>query len=208
MLKLYFCRLPDEEISLPEDLLSGYRRGKLARLKNPVLRKRALCSELLLRYALRDRGFELSGPLALAVGDYGKPYLTDHSCCFSLSDSGSALLCALSDREIGADLQQLTPVNVPLMRRFYTEDEQKYVLFSADRDAAFTEIWTKKESYCKASGKGLSLPLASFSVMDGRIADRILCGRVGEYTVSAYMAQGELPETLPLEQIESSALLV
>ena len=207
MLKLYFCLLPTGEIIFPEALLSDYRREKLARQKNPVLRKRSLCSERLLRYALRDQGFTLPGPLAIAAGDYGKPYLIDDSCRFSLSDSGSALLCALSDREIGADIQRLTPVNAALMRRFYTEAEQAYVLSSADRDAAYTEIWTKKESYCKASGKGLLLSLTSFSVTDKPIADRLLFGKRGEYLISVYMAEGELPETLPLEQIESSALL-
>jgi 4'-phosphopantetheinyl transferase len=48
--------------------------------------------------------------------------------------------------------------------RFFTSEEQSYISASPDANIAFYEIWTKKEAYIKYIGKGLAVPLNSFSV--------------------------------------------
>ena len=170
MLKAYFCRLSAETPTVPEELLSSYRKEKLAAQNAPLLRRQSLFSELLLRYALRDCGYSSELPLEITVGEYGKPRLRDGEYCFSISHSAEMLLCALSDREIGADVQLRSKAKRELMERFFTAEELNYVLASEDADDALTEIWTKKESFCKLSGKGLALPLPSFSVLDAQIS--------------------------------------
>ena len=185
MLKVYYCLLGEEASDIPHGLLSAYREEKLAVQKAPLVRRQSLFSELLLRFALKDNGLASDSPLEITVGEYGKPRLRGGGLCFNLSHSGDALLCALSDREIGADVQRKTLVKLPLMRRFFAEDEQSYVLSAADADEAFTEIWTKKESRCKLSGKGLSLPLRSFSVLDVEISPLLWHRREGEYHIAA-----------------------
>lgn len=205
MLRVFLCFTGEELPAAPEDRLSSYRKEQLAHLRNPTLRRQSLCAELLLVYALRESGFEPTLPLTIATGEHGKPYLTDGTCRFSLSHSGEALFCALCDAEIGADVEQRREANEALMRRFFRSDERDRVLRAPDRDDAFTEIWTMKESYCKFSGEGLGLALDSFSVLDGSIAPGFRHWKVGEFHLALY-AEGPLPEKSELHIVDKAAL--
>ncbi len=181
MLKLYYCRLPDRTPAVPMELLSAYRQEKLEKQKNEQARLRSLTAELLLRYALNDCGFSVDGPLDIGVSEQVKPFLRDGRCFFSLSHSADMVLCALCDREIGADIQIASKANDTLIRRFFAEDERDFICSAQDPDAAFSEIWTEKESYCKMDGRGLALPLGSFSVFDPRIEALLWHTTAGEY---------------------------
>ena len=196
MLRVYFCLAEGDAPAFPDGLLSAYRKEKLALQKNPSVRSRSLFSELLLRYALRDCGFAPDAPLEITVGEYGKPRLTGGELCFNLSHSADALLCAVSDRRLGADVQRIGAAPDVLMERFFAEEERAYVLSSETADEAFTEIWTKKESWCKLSGKGLALPLPSFSVLDAQIAPLLWHRRAGDYHLCV------CGEAVPAGQIE------
>ena len=206
MLRVYFCRPDGDAPELPEELLSAYRREKLAALKAQGARSESVFSELLLRFALADSGFCVRKPLEIKAGEHGKPFLSGEECFFSISHSGGAVLCALSDREIGADLQLSSRAKPPLMERFFTADERAYVLSAEDADAAFTEIWAKKEGWCKLSGLGLALGLQSFSVLDESIAPLTRHRRAGEYHISVC---GEAARDGEIEwiEVEEDALL-
>ena len=196
MLKLYYSKITEEPVSISESILSPYRREKISKQTNARVREQSVCSELLLRYALNDSGFSVEGPLDLTTGEYGKPFLKSGECFFSLSHSGEVVFCALSDKEIGADVQKRSAENPPLIKRYYSEDEQAYVAQAADRDEAFTEIWTMKESCCKLDGRGLALPLDSFSVFDGQFRSLIWHAVIGDYhfALCSEAINDDLPE--------------
>ncbi|MBE6679177.1 MAG: 4'-phosphopantetheinyl transferase superfamily protein [Ruminococcaceae bacterium] len=86
-------------------------------------------------------------------GESGKPYFADLPIKFSASHSGGRVILAVSDREIGADIQKVNPRSVRVAKRFFTERECEYVGDNCER---FFEIWTKKEAYAKWHGKGLA----------------------------------------------------
>ena len=181
MLKLYYCRLSDSAPDVPSELLSAYRREKIEKQTNERVRLRSLISELLLRHAMRDGGFAVDGPLNIVVSEQGKPFLRDGGCFFSLSHSADAALCALGDRNVGADIQIASKANEALIGRFFSEEERAFVRGAEDPDRAFSEVWAKKESFCKMDGRGLALPLGSFSVFDPRIAALLWHTTAGEY---------------------------
>lgn len=144
--------------------LSLYRREKLARTTNPETYAESLGAELLLRAALRDLGLPVTGPLEIACGEGGKPALAGGPA-FSLSHSGGRVLCALSDRPVGADVQQLRPYNPALARRFFTAEEGTWLEAQRERDLAFTLLWSLKESYVKLLSGGIAgVHLDSFTV--------------------------------------------
>lgn len=145
--------------------LSAYRRGRLSRLGPEDKRRQSLGAELLLNRAARlyEPGIEL--PLDIICGENGKPGLAGGGFCFSLSHSGGYAAAAVADCELGLDIQMLSHADRKLMERVFTPDEREYVYSAKDADAAFTELWCKKESYVKALGTGLGAGLASFSVM-------------------------------------------
>jgi len=102
-----------------------------------------------------------------ATGKHGKPRLdipgTDQSPHFNLTHSGGFVALAISDDEVGIDIENLRPVSTAerLAQRFFSPEERKHV-FELDgeaRDRAFLRIWTQKEAYLKATGLGVGMPL-------------------------------------------------
>lgn len=97
----------------------------------------------------------------------GKPFFEGTPAYISLSHSNGLCLAAISDSNIGVDIEKLSEDNERLFRiakRYFTPDEAKYV--SACPERRFFEIWCKKESYIKYTGEGLSRSLSSFCVFD------------------------------------------
>ena len=143
------------------------RREKLAAYRNEGARRLSLAASLLLVRALQDKGLHVD---KIALSEYGKPYLPQlPDFHFSLSHSGAAALCAVSPKEIGCDIEEPRRCDEKIARRFFHPAEQEW-LFSrpADEQAeAFLRLWTCKESFIKAIGLGLSLPLDSFTVIPG-----------------------------------------
>ena len=90
----------------------------------------------------------------------GRPYIRDAGFDFNLSHSGRFLLCAVSDRRVGADVQVHGPVRESVLRRCYGEEERTAFAASADPVRTFYDIWTQKEAYAKYDGAGLRLLLS------------------------------------------------
>ena len=171
MTKLYFART--EALEDPGRFarllagLSGARREKAERVRGEGAKRLSLGAGLLLERALAAEG--------LSAGDYaltelGKPYIPSlPGFHFSLSHSGSAVLCAVSDRPLGCDLERPRRFDPALVRRFFHPEEAEY-LFSLPEQArpeAFFRFWTLKESYMKARGLGFALPMNEFAVSPG-----------------------------------------
>lgn len=83
---------------------------------------------------------------------------------FNLSHAGDYAAAVFDEGEVGIDVEQVRRVNVNVMRRQFTAEENAYLLSEPD---AFLRLWTRKESYCKAVGEGLHLPLL-----------RLMCWRI------------------------------
>ena len=108
----------------------------------------------------------------MQYGKYGKPYLKD--VYFNLSHSGNYAICALSEREIGCDIQKIKPINRRLLQKCYSLSEQRYVLQpnnEKEQEERYISIWTLKESYLKKRGLGLTKKLddISFDIKDEKI---------------------------------------
>ncbi len=109
---------------------------------------------------------------SLCHRDSGKPYFYGESQAFvSISHSEGLCLAAISDSEIGADIEYMKQGDEQLLRlakRYFTSEEIKYVEKKPYQN--FYQIWCRKESYIKYTCEGLSRPLGSFSVLDSKKA--------------------------------------
>jgi 4'-phosphopantetheinyl transferase len=103
----------------------------------------------------------------------GKPQLaTDQNPCdlqFNVSHSGGVALIAVgSERRLGIDIEIIrNDVDIgALAERFFSVSERTGLRALPDdlRVAGFYACWTRKEAFLKATGDGLSFPLADFSV--------------------------------------------
>ena len=129
---------------------------------------------MLALYALRQNFGEVCPELynsprgdILRYAESGKPYVGVGSGMFvSISHSHGLCAVAVSDSEIGIDIEYIDP-NRPyerlkrLAKRFFATDELEYA--AADLTERFFEVWCAKESYVKYTGDGLS-GLGSFSI--------------------------------------------
>jgi len=100
-----------------------------------------LCAYALLRRALHDRyGWEKLPEISR--GAHGKPHFAAYpDVCFSLSHSHGAVLLAVHDHSIGADIERLRPVSEQMRARFQASD-----------DVSFWQLWVQRESRCKRRG--------------------------------------------------------
>lgn len=169
--------------------LPAGRRKRLERYQRREDRLRGLGAGLLLEYGLREQGFSLlektPGKRMVCVenGAYGKPYLKEaENCFFNLSHAGDYAAAVFAAYEVGIDIERIRRAKDAVARRFFTAEEYAYLeglepaasdvngAAGTLKDCAFTRMWTRKESYIKAVGEGMHLPLAGFSVLEDRIS--------------------------------------
>ena len=117
-------------------------------------------------YKSEDMVFAVSGK-KLFHDEKGAPYLDEG--CISVTDTKNYWACALSDVPIGIDMEELSrPVSSGICKKLHpAEREYLAPLQEGSREwkEEFLSIWTKKESYIKLMGKGLSFGLNKFCVL-------------------------------------------
>ena len=146
------------------------RRAKVMRFHFEKDRCLCLGAGLLLEHALLQAG---ASDLSLHCLANGKPVLANEpNIHFNLSHSGTMAVCALSDHPVGVDVEILQKAEPGVMNMCFRHDEQEWIRRSDYPDHAFTRLWTRKESYLKLSGEGLSRPLDSFCVLPGKGAPK------------------------------------
>jgi 4'-phosphopantetheinyl transferase len=109
------------------------------------------------------------GQLGFSVNKYGKPALNNHHLEFNLSHSGDFALVALTrECKVGVDVERIRQgiSSQVIARKYFSKSEvaELQMLSLEEREVAFFTCWTRKESYIKGQGLGLSLPLESFDV--------------------------------------------
>ncbi len=146
--------------------ISEERREKVKKYVRPLDQKRCILGEVLLRYILKLHYRMDSSDISFQYNKYGKPMLSKHmGIHFNISHSDEWILCGVSDAPIGIDVEGGMKDVLPIAKRFFTEDENKYInsKLLCNQYDAFYKIWTLKESYIKCVGKGLLISLDSFS---------------------------------------------
>lgn len=158
MYKLYlfenFDSITESFLKRCIDILPSERRQKALRYRFNIDRKMSVISYLLLLYALREN-YGITNP-KISYGRYGKPYLTEYpDIYFNISHCPKGCICAVSDRKIGVDIQDIRPFSWDIAKRVCCENELKMLECTDDRARLFTKIWTMKESYGKMTGIGI-----------------------------------------------------
>ncbi len=73
-----------------------------------------------------------------------------------------------SDMPVGCDIEKMEKAPLEIADRFFYGSEKAYILNHRDKDFAFWQMWTLKESYMKMTGEGMSLSLDKFCVTVGK----------------------------------------
>lgn len=141
------------------------QRYKFAKDQHSALITRGFVRTLLSRYypcAPQDWRFE--------KGEKDKPEIIDKpdELRFNLSHTDGLIVCALARKhDVGVDVEDISRNSdvLNIADRYFSEHEVKelFSLPEAEQRSRFFDYWTLKESYIKACGLGLAIPLGDFS---------------------------------------------
>lgn len=163
--------------------LTPERQEKIKKLRSAgVARKRIEIGYFLQQVLSR----ELKVPMdciAYSYGENGKPALDFKTLgrnlqkkglplertglYFNMSHSGKYVVIAVSDVDVGIDVEHKAKNYRQVAKRFFCEEEYRSICAcpdEAEQKQCFLEIWTKKEAYIKLTGLGMQTPLNEFNV--------------------------------------------
>ena len=160
-------------------LLSNVSNSKRTKIKKFIRQKdseRVLVADILARYQICCRTGLMNKEIRFNNNKYGKPYLEKvKNIHFNISHSDKWVVCVTADKPVGIDIEKIKEIDFGIAKRFFSKIEYKELEKRSGKDKLhfFYDLWTLKESYIKAVGKGLSIPLNSFSVRVNRFGATI-----------------------------------
>lgn len=165
--------LDDNRLQALDGVLSPDERERAGRFVASFHGRRYVAARGVLRTILSRYAGAGPAEIWFSYGPHGKPFLAAaagrNEIRFNVSHAADrALIAVTQGREIGVDIESIArrPFDAEVVRRFFSPREE-LVIRSApetERTALFVTFWARKEACIKASGFGLSFPLASFDV--------------------------------------------
>jgi 4'-phosphopantetheinyl transferase len=166
-------------------LLAPEKRQRVERMTASAPLLQTLYGELLARLAIARRLCCPLRSIRLDCAANGKPFLAGGGLHFNVAHSRDRVVCAISAKEIGVDIEVIRPIEMEVARRFFSAEEYAALssLPETERPGKFFQLWTLKESYLKAVGTGLRKPLSSFTL---KIRDETIAIHSGDKIARAY----------------------
>lgn len=144
----------DVEAALP--LLSEQRREQALKFRHELGRKTCAAAYMLLCEGLQKEYGITERPL-FEYGEHGKPFIVGHpDIHFNISHCREAVLCVVSDRPVGADIESIREYKDSLARYTMNDAEIARIEHSDRPEVAFIRLWTMKEARLKLSGRGIT----------------------------------------------------
>ncbi|MDE6593844.1 MAG: 4'-phosphopantetheinyl transferase superfamily protein [Oscillospiraceae bacterium] len=128
--------------------------------------------ELLFESVKKEKGIVLSFA-DVAKDEYGKPFFPEYPhIFFSITHCRGLACCIIDGSECGIDAEMICSPRDKVAKRVFSDSE--FAEFEKrqgrEREIFFTSIWTLKEAYSKAVGRGLAvIKNVSFYGNGGRI---------------------------------------
>lgn len=193
----------DNILTMQEHLLiylPSNKRDKIKKYHHPEDYFRSLVADLLSRLVL----CKLIGitntefTLKLTTNANGKPYLQAAPCHYNLSHSGEWVVLIVDEMPVGIDIEQIRSIDMEIAKRFFSSAEYDKIsaMPSNQQLAFFYSMWTLKEAIIKADGRGLSIPLDSFSILIEN--DRIHLDRGSSSIQPSFLRQYDIDSTYSL----------
>jgi phosphopantetheinyl transferase len=114
----------------------------------------------------------------IATTKLGKPYFIESDLHFSITHTDHHVFCALSERPIGIDAEEITRALKPaLAEKLLSPEEKAQFDAAADQQKALLTFWVLKEAEAKRTGKGIGLHPrhTDFALPDARVFETDGC---------------------------------
>jgi 4'-phosphopantetheinyl transferase len=168
-LKIYWLMIPLDfklqDLSHQLNLLDSEEFQVYKRYKVDFKKIEFLLGRLLLKNAIGETTLADPQSVRFIKNEYGKLFLADLSGVdgadlqFNLTHSERMIACVISSRTVGIDAECTVMNNLNLAPQILSLSEAIYLdsIPSATRLYEFYRIWTQKEAYVKAVGKGFTI---------------------------------------------------
>ncbi|MEZ8318052.1 4'-phosphopantetheinyl transferase family protein [Vibrio splendidus] len=190
---LWLCSLshlndqPDN-VSQLKKRLTADEIAKVERYRMPLSQIQALYVRNYLRKVLSSYSDLMPEAWRFEYGEKGKPRLIEKQQIetglnFNISHSKEHLLIAVCQREgkqvqLGVDIEHArSSTNIDSIMKHYFSDKELADLLELSKEEQrerFFDLWALKESYIKATGKGLATSLRSFSFEFSNLTEQTL----------------------------------
>lgn len=157
---------PRYDALISEDERARQGRFRFARDRRRYLVTRAMARTVLSRYAaVRPQDWTFS------TGPHGRPAISAAQALppleFNISHSADVVMLGItSNRALGIDVENVEAreADIDGLDRYFAPEESAGLLSlpASARRRRFFDLWTLKESYIKARGMGLAIPLDHF----------------------------------------------
>jgi 4'-phosphopantetheinyl transferase len=140
-------------------LLTQEERDRVARPSLASRRREVLLTRMLVRTTLSRYADVDPRDWRFGIGERGRPFIEQADLDFNLSHTEGMIVCLVAMVPgIGVDVEYLRRKNdtAGVADHYFAPQEQ------AGLPDRFFDYWTLKESYIKARGKGMALPLDGF----------------------------------------------
>jgi 4'-phosphopantetheinyl transferase len=168
-----YAEIGEEKMDAYRTLLNEKEKQQESRFYFARDRRRYLATRALVRTVLSRYEPVESKDWVFSVNAYGRPEIdsagmSDVRLSFNISHTHSLIVLGVTDgRALGVDVENLRAreVSIDVADRFFSAVEVAALAAvpPTRQQDRFFEYWTFKESYIKARGMGLSIPLDKFS---------------------------------------------
>ena len=156
--------LTDAEYNKWYLLMNTDKQRRVDRFRFVDDKKRTVAGEMLARKAIAEWCSVAPESITFGIKEHGKPYAKDLAVEFNISHSGDMVVCAVDDKPIGIDIEQIRPIDLAVAKRICTNEELLYLFGHTPTEQDFTyttnaeiltsffKLWTAKEAYGKCMG--------------------------------------------------------
>ncbi len=164
MIKVAYSNVDNLNLSESYKLLPENRKKKVDNFRFEKDKKPSAGAYLLLDKMLKEEN--ITNP-TFKIDKYGKAYISNYEdIYFNLSHSGKLVACAISDTEVGVDVEYNDPtIDLNIAKHYFYNSEYENIMKSENPSDEFFKYWVLKESYMKYTGLGFNLPLDSFEII-------------------------------------------
>ncbi len=164
MIKVAYMDVSNLDLSESYELLPESRKRKVDNFRFDRDKKLSAGAYLILDKMLEEEN--ITKPI-FKTHKYGKAYISNYkNIYFNLSHSSKIVACAISDREVGIDVELIDPaIDLNIARHYFFNSEYENIIKSKNPADEFFNYWVLKESYMKFTGLGFNLNLNSFEII-------------------------------------------
>ncbi|MEZ0129386.1 4'-phosphopantetheinyl transferase superfamily protein [Flavobacterium sp. LBUM151] len=129
----------------------------------------SVLGRFLLFYGM-EKNFDLNRKnLEIQYNQYHKPFFEGNQVYFNISHAAEIVICAITNvAAIGIDIEKIKDIEIDNFKINMTDAEWIKIAFSENKMETFFDYWTQKEAVLKAIGKGQSINLKSFEIIENK----------------------------------------